>query len=90
MEKYSLTKADRQLCDRIGKKLVSDGIYFAGLDLIGGKLVEINVLSPGTITDINRLNNVKLQVKIVDFLEKVVRLKNKEGERITPEEIYES
>jgi glutathione synthase len=90
VEKYSLTKADRQLCDRIGKKLVSDGIYFAGLDLIGGKLVEINVLSPGTITDINRLNNVKLQVKIVDFLEKVVRLKNKEGERITPEEIYES
>jgi glutathione synthase len=42
------------------------------LDLIGGKLIEVNVMSPGTITDINRLNNTKIQRKIVDYLELVV------------------
>ena len=40
--------------------------------LIGGKLIEVNVLSPGTITDINKLNNTKIQRKIVDYLELVV------------------
>ena len=49
-----------------------DGIYYAGLDLIGGKLIEVNVMSPGTITDINKLNNTKIQRKIVDYLELVV------------------
>jgi glutathione synthase len=72
VEQYKLTKKDRILCDIIGKKLVKDGIYFAGLDIISGKLIEINVLSPGTIADINKLNNVKLQVEIIDYLEEVV------------------
>ncbi|MFT5822904.1 MAG: glutathione synthase [Crocinitomix sp.] len=75
VEKYRLTKQDKFLCTKIGEKLVRDGIYFAGLDLIGGKLIEVNVLSPGTITDINKLNKVKLQENIVDYLEQVVSSK---------------
>jgi len=78
VEKYKLTNADKILCKKVGEKLVRDGIYFAGLDLIGGKLIEVNVLSPGTITDINKLNNTKLQRKIVTYLERVVsEVKNK-------------
>ncbi|MDA8895119.1 glutathione synthetase [Flavobacteriales bacterium] len=72
VEKYKLTKADKILCRKVGEKLVRDGIYYAGLDLIGGKLIEVNVMSPGTITDINKLNNTKIQRKIVDYLELVV------------------
>ncbi len=75
VERYKLTKADKFLCDKVGEKLVRDGIYFAGLDIIGSKLIEINVLSPGTITDINRLYGTKLQVKIIDFLESVANNK---------------
>jgi glutathione synthase len=72
-EKHRLTPKEKTLCKKIGEKLVRDGIYFAGLDLIGGRLIEVNVLSPGTIVDINRLNNTKIQKKIVDYLEKVVK-----------------
>lgn len=72
VEKYKLTKEDKVVCAKIGEKLVRDGIFYAGLDLIGGKLIEVNVLSPGTITDINRMNNVKLQEKIADYIEQVV------------------
>ncbi len=60
------------MCRIIGEKLVRDGLFFAGLDLIGGKLIEVNVMSPGAITEYNRLNKTKLQVKIIDFLEKIV------------------
>lgn len=72
VEKYKLTAADKMLCKKIGEKLVRDGIYYAGLDIIGGKLIEVNVMSPGTITDINKLNNTKIQSKIIDYLEDVV------------------
>ena len=52
-----------------------DGLYFVGLDVIKGKLVEVNVLSPGGITRINRLNRTKLQREIIDFVESVVAAK---------------
>lgn len=71
VEKYKLTVADKILCRKVGEKLVRDGIYYAGLDIIGGKLIEVNVMSPGTITDINKLNNTKIQKKIVDYIERV-------------------
>ncbi len=77
VEKYSLTKRDKEVCRKIGAKLVRDGIYFAGLDLIDGKLIEVNVLSPGTLKDINRLNGVKLQTKIVNFIEEAVYIRER-------------
>ncbi|MBI9058265.1 MAG: glutathione synthase [Labilibaculum sp.] len=90
VERYKLTKGDKRLCDEIGQKLVQDGIYFAGLDIIGSKLVEINVVSPGTITDINRLNNVKIQTKIIDYLETVVSVMKMKKDNFRAEDIYES
>jgi glutathione synthase len=69
VEKYTLTRADRELCRFVGQKLVLDGIYFAGLDIIDGKLLEVNVLSPGGIPRINKLNKVKLQRNVIDFVE---------------------
>ncbi|MGF1728059.1 glutathione synthase [Photobacterium kasasachensis] len=70
--KHTLTKQELRLCKHIGPKLVRDGLYFVGLDVIKGKLVEVNVLSPGGITRINRLNRTKLQREVLDFVESVV------------------
>lgn len=72
-EKYTLNKQELKLCRKIGQKLVLDGIYFAGIDIIEGKLIEVNVLSPGGITRINKFNKTNLQRKIVDFLELVYK-----------------
>jgi len=90
VEKYKLTKEDKALCNKIGKKLVEDGIFFAGLDIIGGKLIEINVLSPGTIKDINKLYNVRLQEKIVDYLETVVAARNANADNFRAVDVYEN
>jgi glutathione synthase len=87
VEKYKLTKADKILCEKIGEKLVRDGIYYAGLDIINGKLIEVNVMSPGTITDINKLNKVRLQETIIDYLETVVEQRTKLKERFRIESI---
>jgi len=70
--RYDLTEEDKDLCRKIGKKLVADGICFAGLDIIGGKLIEVNVMSPGALNDYNQLNNANIQVKVIDYLEQVL------------------
>ncbi|OOY34430.1 glutathione synthetase [Solemya velum gill symbiont] len=70
--KHSLSKEEKQLCKALGPQLVRDGLYLVGLDVINGKLIEVNVLSPGGITRINKLNRTKLQKRIIDFLENVV------------------
>ena len=72
IQKHSLTKEEKALCKQIGPKLVNDGLYFVGIDVIGGKLVEVNVMSPGGITYINKVYKTKLQVKVIDFVESKV------------------
>jgi glutathione synthase len=73
--KHQLTKQEKAICKKIGSKLVDDGLYFVGIDVINGKLIEINVCSPGGITRINTFNRVKLQQQVMDFIENVVNLK---------------
>ena len=73
--KHVLSKTEKELCKLIGPKLVRDGLYFVGIDVINGKLIEVNVLSPGGIMRINKLNRVKLQTKIIDFIENVIDTK---------------
>lgn len=75
-EKVRLSDKQISLCKKIGPKLAADGLYFVGLDIIGSKVLEINVLNPGGIVNINRLNKVKLQKKVVDFIEEKVSEKD--------------
>ncbi|NND52400.1 MAG: glutathione synthase [Flavobacteriaceae bacterium] len=75
VQKHTLTKEERALCKQIGPKLVNDGLYFVGIDVIGGKLVEVNVMSPGGITYINKVYKpkVKVEEKVLDFIESKVQ-----------------
>lgn len=73
--KHTLNKTEKKLCKLIGPKLVRDGLYLVGIDVINGKLIEVNVLSPGGIMWINKLNRSRLQLKIIDFIENVVNEK---------------
>ncbi len=70
--RHQLTKEEKALCKQIGPKLVKDGLYFVGIDVIGGKLVEVNVMSPGGITYMNKVYKTKIQAKVIDFIESKV------------------
>jgi len=67
--KHVVTQKEIEICEIIKERLIKDGLYFVGIDIIGDKLVEINCVSPGGIPRINRLDNVKLESKVVDFIE---------------------
>jgi len=70
--KHEITDSDRRICETIKPRLVADGLYFVGLDIIGDKLVEINVVSPGGIPRINRLDHIKMEAMVIDFVEQQV------------------
>ena len=53
-------------------QLKTDGLYFVGIDVIGGYLTEVNVTSPTGIREIDRLNNVNLGKQVIEWLEKKI------------------
>ncbi|MFO7885974.1 MAG: glutathione synthase [Desulfobacteraceae bacterium] len=68
--KHEITAREAEICRSIGPKLVRDGLFFVGIDMIDEKLIEINCVSPGGIPRINQLSGLKLEKDLVDFLEK--------------------
>jgi glutathione synthase len=70
--KHEVTQAEKRICETIKDRLVQDGLYFVGIDIIADRLVEINCLSPGGIPRINRLENAKLEARVIDFIEQKV------------------
>jgi glutathione synthase len=71
--KHEITPAQKALCDTIRECLVRDGLYFVGIDVIGDKLIEVNCVSPGGIPRINKLNDTRLEVQVIDFIERKVK-----------------
>jgi glutathione synthase len=73
--KYKMTDSQLAVCRKIGPRLAADGLYFVGVDMIGDKILEVNVLNPGGISNINRLDKKKLHEPVVDFIEEKVHEK---------------
>jgi glutathione synthase len=67
-----ITPLDEKICQYLSNRLLRDGIYFAGVDVIGQKIVEINVTSPAGIPEINKLNKVNLEKVVIDWLEEKI------------------
>lgn len=65
-----ITPRDREICRALAGSFKELGLYFVGLDIIGGFLTEVNVTSPTCVQEINAFDAVKLEAKIIDFVEK--------------------
>ncbi|MEE9215403.1 MAG: glutathione synthase [Thermodesulfobacteriota bacterium] len=69
--KSELTERDLEICSSLAPRLRKDGLYFVGLDVIGGYVTEINTTSPTGVQEINNLNGTKLEVQVIDFVEEM-------------------
>jgi len=68
-ERTTLDTRDREICAAMSARLRADGLWFVGIDVIGGFLTEVNVTSPTGVQEVNALEGVRLQAQIVDFIE---------------------
>ena len=67
--KAELDDTDRRIIDTLRPALRRDGFFFVGIDVIGGFLTEVNVTSPTGVQEINRLENRRVEVEILDGVE---------------------
>lgn len=61
-----LSARDREICAQVGPVLRDMGVLFAGIDVIGDFLTEINVTSPTGIRELDRLYGLNIGGLIMD------------------------
>jgi len=72
-EQADIDEDDRRIIEAIAPVLRESGLFFVGIDVIGGYLTEINVTSPTGIQEVNALNDTRLEVHVIDAVEKLVK-----------------
>lgn len=65
-----LSERDYWICDQVAGKLRENGILFAGLDVIGDYLTEINITSPTCIRQLEKIYKVDIAGQIIDCIER--------------------
>lgn len=66
--KTEITEREFEICQLLAPKLREDGLYFVGIDVIGGYLTEVNVTSPTGIREIDLLDNVSLGKNVIEWV----------------------
>lgn len=72
LAKATLTETDFRLAEIVRPKLVQDGMFLVGIDIVGDKLMEINVFSPGGLGSAQKLEGVNFNHAVIDSLERKV------------------
>lgn len=68
-----LTSRDRWIASEVGPELRERGVLFAGIDVIGDYLTEINVTSPTGIREIKKCGGADVAVTLLDVVEERIR-----------------
>ena len=63
-----LSDRDRWICTQVGPQLRQKGILFAGLDVIGDYLTEINVTSPTCIRELDTIYDLNIGAQLIDAI----------------------
>ncbi len=66
-----LSERDRWICSQVGKTLSRRGVVFAGLDIIGDYLTEVNVTSPTCIRELDAQFNLNIAGSLFDAIDKL-------------------
>ena len=64
-----LTDKEREICARLGPSLKEKGLILVGIDVIDGRLTEINVTAPTGIRAVKRIGGPDIAVRVWDVLE---------------------
>ncbi len=64
-----LTERDRWIANEVGPKLAERGVLFAGLDVIGDYLTEINVTSPTGIRELDKQFGTDIALDFIKAIE---------------------
>jgi len=82
-EKVKVDDTMLEIVDTIRPKLVLDGMFFVGLDIVGDKLMEINVFSPGGLQGASELEGVDFSIPVIRAIENKVQYRKEYADMIS-------
>ncbi|MGZ9724293.1 glutathione synthase [Rhizobium miluonense] len=71
------------VAEMVRPKLIEDGMFLVGLDIVGDKILEINVFTPGGLPEIAELHGVDLALDVIIALEQKVEMRKNYAGRIS-------
>lgn len=77
----------KKIVEVTAPKLIRDGFFFVGLDVVKDKLIEINVLSPGGLDGFPKIGLPDFSDVVVEAIEKKVEYKKLYGNKISNREL---
>lgn len=81
-EKVEVTDGMLELVEAVRPKLVADGMFLVGLDIVGDKLMEVNVFSPGGLGSCQALYEVDFAPAVIENLEHKVTMHEHYGRQL--------
>lgn len=81
------TPAMEKIVKITAPKLIRDGLFFVGLDIVKDKLIEINVLSPGGLDSFPHIGLPDFSDIVVDAIERKIYYKSLYGDKISNREL---
>ncbi|MGO1585748.1 MAG: glutathione synthetase [Mesonia sp.] len=78
-----LTKDFEKIIEVVAPKLIQDGLFFVGLDVVKDKLIEINVLSPGGLNYFSEIDHPDFGNEIIDAIERKLNYKEMYGHELS-------
>jgi glutathione synthase len=82
-KKAKITDRIMELASIVGPKLKRDGIFFAGLDVVGDKIVEINTISTGGLNITSVLEKTDFPTAVIGLVERKVEIRRHYGGHIS-------
>lgn len=72
-ERVEMTDELLGIAEVVRPKLIQDGMFLVGLDVVGDKLLEVNVFSPGGLGTVQKMEKVDFPAAVIQALERKVR-----------------
>jgi glutathione synthase len=74
-EAVEIGEVELKVAEIIRPKLLADGMFLVGIDIVGDTILEVNVFSPGNLHSCSELAGVDFAVPILEAIERKVAIK---------------
>ena len=75
IEKVEVSSDVLEIAEAVRPKLIQDGLFLVGLDIVGDRVLEINVFTPGNLWSIDRMQGVDFSETVIMSLEQKVQMR---------------
>src|SRR5262249_17845680 len=89
-KRCDFTDDEQRICDLLRPRLVADGLYFGGVDVVGNKVLEINVFAPGGVHNIDELYGVNVASLVIADLEKKIAVREAYHRQLAPDVVMKA